>query len=65
MNCPRETGAEEADDFTGEGCLGGEPWGEGTQENCSATWLTVSGLRGMGLFSGLSLAHHLVSPYLV
>ena len=34
----------------------------GAQENCSATWLTVPGFRGTGLFSGLSLASHLVRP---
>ena len=38
------------------------PWwravGKGTQENCSATWLAVSGFMVMGLVSGLSLANH-------
>ena len=29
-----------------------------TQENTSATWLTVSGFMVMGLVSGLSLASH-------
>ena len=29
-----------------------------TQENTSATWLTVSGFMVMGLVSGLSLANH-------
>ena len=38
----------------------GEQRGKGTQENRSATWLTVSGLMVMGLASGLSLANH---PY--
>ena len=32
--------------------------GKGTQENCSATWLTVLGYMVMGLVSGLSLANH-------
>ena len=32
--------------------------GKGTQENCSAMWLAVSGLMVMGLVSGLSLANH-------
>ena len=32
--------------------------GEGTQENCSVTRLTVLGFRVMGLVSGLSLANH-------
>ena len=29
-----------------------------TQENCSVTWLAVSGFMVMGLVSGLSLANH-------
>ena len=37
---------------------GGEQQGKGTQENCSATWLTVLGFMVMGLVSGLSLASH-------
>ena len=37
---------------------GGEQEGKGTQENCSATWLTVLGFMVMGLVSGLSLASH-------
>ena len=32
--------------------------GKGTQENCSDTWLTVSGFMVMGLVSGWSLANH-------
>ena len=32
--------------------------GRGTQENCSATWLAVSGFMVMGFVSGLSLANH-------
>ena len=32
--------------------------GKGTQENCSAAWLPVSGFMVMGLVSGLSLASH-------
>ena len=31
--------------------------GKGIQEDCSATWLTISGFMVMGLVSGLSLAH--------
>ena len=31
---------------------------EGTQENCSASWLTVLGFMVMGLVSGWSLANH-------
>ena len=37
---------------------GGEHQGKGAQENCSATWLAVSGFMVMGLVSGLSLANH-------
>ena len=43
--------ADKARDFIGKGLLGGEQQVEGTQENCSAMWLTVSGLMGMGLVS--------------
>ena len=32
--------------------------GKGTQENCSASWLAVSGFMAMGLVSRLSLANH-------
>ena len=38
--------------------LGGDQQGKGTQENCSAMWLAVSGFMVMGLVSGLSLANH-------
>ena len=31
---------------------------KGTQENCSAAWLTMSGFMVMGLVSGWSLANH-------
>ena len=37
---------------------GGEQQGKGTQENCSATWLTVLGFMVMRLVSGWSLANH-------
>ena len=43
----------------------------GTQENCSAAWLTMSGFMVMGLVSGWSLANHsnsesfLVAPTLL
>ena len=40
------------------GAPGGKQEGKGTQENCSATWLTVLGFMVMGLVSGLSLASH-------
>ena len=42
----------------GKGRLGGEQEGKGTLENCSATWLAVSGFIVMGLVSGLSLANY-------
>ena len=66
-----DTPAETARDFTGKGCLGEEQEGQGTQEDCSATWLTVSGFMVMGLVSRLSLASHsdlgffLVAPSLL
>ena len=44
--------------FIGKGRPGGEQQGKGTQENCSATWLTVSDFMVMGLVSGWSLASH-------
>ena len=43
-----ETHADKARDY----------W-EGTQENCSATWLAVSDFMVMGLVSGFSLTNHL------
>ena len=45
--------ADKARDFIGKG----HP-GKGTQENCSATWLPVSGFMVMALVSRLSLANH-------
>ena len=45
--------------------LGGEQQGKGTQENCSAIWLTVSAFMVMGLVSRLSLANHSDSGSLV
>ena len=44
--------------FIGKGHPGGEQQGKGTQENCSATWLTVQGFMVMRLVSGLSMANH-------
>ena len=49
---------DKARDFIGKGHLGGEQQGKGTQEDCSAVWLAVSGFMVMGLVSGLSLASH-------
>ena len=45
--------------------LGREQQGEGTQENCSATWLKVSGFVVKGLVSRLSLPCHLLGWHLV
>ena len=42
----------------GKGCQGREQEGKGTQENCSALCLAVSGFMVMGLVSELSLANH-------
>ena len=53
-----DTCADKARDFIGKGHPGGEQEGKGTQENCSAAWLTVSGFMVMGLVSGWSLANH-------
>ena len=50
--------AVKARDFIGKGCRGGGQEGEGNGENCSATWLTISGFMVIGLVSGLSLASH-------
>ena len=41
-----------------KGRPGREQQGKGTQENCSATWLAVSGFTVIGLVSGLSLDNH-------
>ena len=53
-----ETRAEKAREFTGKGHPGGEQESKGPQENCSASWLPVSGFMVLGLVSGLSLADH-------
>ena len=54
----KETCADKARDFIGQGHPGGEQEGKGTQENCSAAWLAVSGFMVMGLVSRWSLANH-------
>ena len=41
--------ADKARDFTGKGHVGGEQEGQETQEDCSATWFTVSGFCGDGM----------------
>ena len=43
--------------FIEKGCPSGEQQGKGTQEDCSATWLTVLGFMAIGLVSRLSLAN--------
>ena len=43
--------------FIGKGRRGQEQEGKGTQENSSATWLTVLGFMVMGLVSPLSVAN--------
>ena len=53
-----DTCADKARDFTGKGHPGGEQQGKGTQENCSAAWLTFLGFMVMGLVSEWSLANH-------
>ena len=51
-----DTRADKVRDIIGKGRPGREQEGQGAQENCSATWLTVSGFMVGGLVSGLSLA---------
>ena len=53
-----DTGADRVRELTGKGHLGGEQQDKGTQENCSATWLTVLAFTVMRLVSRLSLANH-------
>ena len=53
-----DTRADKARDFIGKGCPGREQQGKGTKENCSATWIAVSGFMVTGLVSGLSLDKH-------
>ena len=43
----KEIRADKVRDFIRKGHLGGEQEGKGSQGNCSATWLTVSGFMGM------------------
>ena len=47
-----ETDANKARDFIGKGHPGGEQEGRGTQEHCSAAWLTLLRFMVMGLVSG-------------
>ena len=53
-----DTCADKARDFIGKGNPDGEQQGKGTQENCSAVWLTVLGFMVMRLVSRWSLANH-------
>ena len=53
-----ERSAIQVRDIIGKGCQGGGQEVEGNGENCSATWLTISGIIVIGLDSGLSLASH-------
>ena len=53
----RDSCADKARDFTGEGRPGGEQDSKGTQENSSAMWLAVSGFMVLGLVSRLCLAN--------
>lgn len=52
-----ETRVGKAKVFIGKGHPGGEQQGKGTQENCSAMWLAVSGFMGMRFVFVLSLAN--------
>ena len=60
-----DTCPDKARDFIGKQHPGRERQGKGTQENSSATWLEVSGFMVMGLVSGLSLANHSDSAFLL
>ena len=55
-----DTRADKTRDFIVKGCLGREQEGGGTQEDCSAMWLAVSGIMVMGLVSRWSLANILI-----
>ena len=59
---PGDTRADKETDFIGKGRPGGEQQCQGTQENCSATWLAALGFMVMGLLSGLFLVPHLAWP---
>ena len=49
MNCPRRHMCWQSKRFYWERAPGWRAGGKGTQENCSAPWLTVSGFMVMGL----------------
>ena len=58
MYCLRRHMCWTKEETVGKGCLGGEHQGKGTEDNCSATWLTVLGFMVMALVSRLFLANH-------
>ena len=61
-----DTCADKARDFTGKGCLGGEQWGKGTQEDCSAAWLAVLVFMVLGWVSRFfSVSHSDSGSFLV
>ena len=57
MNGPGDTHADKARDFKGRGAREESGRIRGTQENCSAMWLTVLGITVTGLVPHLSLAN--------
>ena len=58
MNCLRQHIQTKQEILLGRGTRAEDKEGKGTQENYSATWLTVSSFMMMGLVSGLSLMDH-------
>ena len=61
----KEIHVDEARGFIGKGRLGGEQEGKGTQEDCSALWLAISGFIVLELVSGLPLTNHSGQSFLV
>ena len=59
-----DTCTDKAKDFIGKGRPRGQQQGKGTWENCSTTWLKISGFMVMELISWLSLANHLAWAYI-
>ena len=57
-----DTCTDKPKDFIVNEHTGQEQLGKGTQENCSATWLTALGFMVIRSVSGLSLANHLAWP---
>ena len=54
----KETQVLTKQETVGKRHLGGDQQGKGTQENCSATWLVVSGFMVKGFVFGFSLVNH-------